>query len=227
MENKIAEDNQTTQGNPAPAVEASANTTAPKTENTSSVDVKPTESPVEIAKKKEAQAFIRMRQENRELKRKLAEVATPAPVTPQAEAPKPEPVQANATPTPPAPAQNIAANIEEESKKAIEAIASDETLSKVPGALMDIIDMVDSDPRLLRLHNIDPTLAFREAKEMYMSRAGISPAPPVPKAHTPHTGVGGEVDLSAMLAKIDEMKPGTKEWFSLAKKIEAEMGKSR
>lgn len=218
MENKTAEEvNQVEQVNPAPATEPVA-----KQEPTTTVDVKPTEANVE--KKKEASAFIKMRIENRELKRQLAAMATPTPATPQTEAPAPTPAPVVA-PAPSVPAQNNAVNLEEE-RKALDALATDPDLAKMPNGLIDVMEMVDADPRLSKLRDFDPTIAYREAKTAYLAKAGVTAAPPVPVAHTPAGGVGGGGnDLAALVAECEKLKPGTKEFNSLVKKINAEMGK--
>jgi hypothetical protein len=82
--------------------------------------------------------------------------------------------------------------------------------------------MVDTDPRLARLHAIDPTLAFREAKGIYFSKAGISATPPIPKSVPAPTGVrGAKEDLAVLLNELDNCHPGTKRFNELKKKLDA------
>jgi len=202
---------------PAPATaETPAKVEAPVSE------AKPTDSPAEIANSKQTAAFIKMRQEARELKRQLAEAKAnqPAPVAPATEQPKTE-----AKEIPPAPAPSIAVNdIEAEGKKAIEALAADKEVSAVPGAVIDILDILDNDPRLTRLYQIDPTIAIREAKGMWASKAGITTPPPVAKSTTPSGGMASShKDIESLMAEIDKVKPGTREYTRLANQINAEM----
>ena len=210
---------------PAPATaETPAKVEAPAGE------AKPTESPAEIAYRKQTAAIIKMRQEarehkieNRELKRQLAEAKanTPAPAAPAT----PEQPKTETKEIPPAPAPNIAvSDIEAEGKKAIEALAADKDVSAVPGAVIDILDILDSDPRLTRLYQIDPTIAIREAKGMWASRAGITAPPPVAKSTTPSGGMASDhKDIESLMAEIEKHKPGTREYSRLANQIDAEM----
>jgi hypothetical protein len=186
----------------------------------------PVESPTEKQEAKVTAAFIKQRQETRELKAKLAAATASAPPPAVPAAPAEQPIAKIETPSP-APAQIQAANgIEEESKKAIEALAKDPDIGKIPGAIIDILEMVDNDARLSRLHGIDPVLAFREAKGVYMANAGIAPAPAVPKSSTPSGGMGGgHTSLEALIADCERYTPGTKEFYTAAKKVEAEMRK--
>ena len=203
---------------PAPATaETPAKVEAPAGE------AKPTESPAEIANNKQTAAFIKMRQEARELKRQLAEAKanTPAPAAPAT----PEQPKTETKEIPPAPAPTIAvSDIEAEGKKAIEALAADKEVSAVPGAVIDILDILDSDPRLTRLYQIDPTIAIREAKGMWASRAGIIAPPPVAKSTTPSGGMASDhKDIESLMAEIEKHKPGTREYSRLANQIDAEM----
>mgnify|MGYP003591496458 FL=1 len=203
---------------PAPATtETPAKVEAPAGE------AKPTESPAEIANNKQTAAFIKMRQEARELKRQLAEAKanTPAPAAPAT----PEQPKTEIKEIPPAPAPNIAvSDIEAEGKKAIEALAADKEVSAVPGAVIDILDILDSDPRLTRLYQIDPTIAVREAKGMWASKAGIATPPPVAKSTTPSGGMASDhKDIESLMTEIAKHRPGTREYSRLANQINAEM----
>lgn len=196
-------------------------TPTPASVETTPNEVAPAGGPVE---NKYTAAFIKMRQEKRELKRQLEQAkSTPTPpVAPETESPKPEVKE-----QPTAPAPKIAeVDIEAESIGAIETMAKDKDIAAVPGAIMDIIDMVDNDPRLSRLHSIDPTLAFREAKAIWSSKVGISTPPPMAKPTHISGGISeGKVDLAALMSQADKLKPGTREYSELVRKINAEMKK--
>jgi hypothetical protein len=205
-------------------------TPAPETPTTTAVVETPpsVSEPVKVNTEKQdskvTAAMIKMRQELREAKRKLAQT-TPTPAT----TPPVTTEQAKPTDTivPIAPVQHITEmDIEAESAKAIEDVASDPAIASVPGAVLDIINLVDTDTRLARLHSIDPTLAFREAKGIYLSKSGISAPPAVPIPSTPSSGMsGGNTSLEALIIECDKYKPGTKEYHKLATKIQAEMDK--
>lgn len=187
-----------------------------------------TEAPVEAkTESKHISAYVKLRQEKRELKQKLAEAqakTAPPPATEVEEQGKPEAKAQTAAPAP----VKAEVDIEAESLKAIQSMSEDGDVAKVPGSIIDIIEMVDSDPRLSRLHSIDPTLAFREAKAIWASKLNIGKAPPVPKPTTISGGINsGKTDLESMLNQIEKLQPGTKEFSVLARKIDAEMNKGR
>jgi hypothetical protein len=175
------------------------------------------------AENKQTQAFIAMRKENREMKKKLAEVNANTPP-----AVAEEPVQSESvtvTPTTPkvaAPAPKVAVrDIEAESAKAIEVLANDRQISAVPGSILDIISMVDNDPRLSSLHNIDPTIAFREAKNLWLEKTGIAPQAITPKPTSATGGPSkGSTDLQALIEEAHITPPGTKRFNELYKKIQ-------
>lgn len=186
-------------------------------------DVKPVANTTEDSRK-QALAFIAMRKENRELKNKLTSVqgATVIPATPATPV---EPSQETVTPPTPvvaAPAPKVAeVDIEAESATALASLASDEKIATNPGALLDIISMVDSDPRLVRLHAIDPTLAFREAKNIWLEKAGIGPAPLVPIAPNVSGGTPkGITSLEALYDDLDRATPGTRKWLDIKREID-------
>lgn len=193
---------------------ATAPVTAPVSE--------PTISTVEDQNKKQTAAFIRMRQEKRELKEQLAKATanvTPPPVAvvePQA---IPVPV------VPPAPvAVQTVSGIEAEGRKAIEEMAMDKDVQSVPGAVMDILDMLDRDPRLERLYSIDPVIALREAKYIWASKAGIAPSPSVPLPSNTSGGMAsGKQNLEALYREIEKHSPGTKEYSELVTQINKAM----
>lgn len=208
---EIKTDNAQVKPTPAPEATAPAKVVEAAT---------PVDSHTEIAKQNAA--FAAMRKRAREAEKKLAQasqVSTPPP-TPPTEVQAVQEVKPEVA-TAPVPVRTEV-DVEAESEKAVVELGKDAELAKVPGAVVDIITMVDTDPRLARLHSIDPTLAFREAKGLYLSRAGISTPPPVPKVTPSATGVkGGSEDLAVLLNEIDNCRPGTPRFSELKKKIDA------
>jgi hypothetical protein len=206
---EIKTDNAQAQPTPAPV--------APVTEVAEAVT--PVDSHTEVAKHNAA--FAAMRREAREAKNKLK--AYESAIPPQAvktEVPAVSEV-APVVATAPVPVRTEV-DVEAESEKAVVELSKDRELAQVPGAIVDIITMVDTDPRLARLHAIDPTLAFREAKGIYFSKAGISPTPPIPKTTPTATGVKGvKEDLALLLNELDNCHPGTTRFNELKKKLDA------
>ena len=210
------------------AIDQKAEVTPVPPTPTSQVETKPTVAvPADNqAEHKQTQAFIAMRRENREMKKKLATVnantppAVAAVAIEQTEQPEvvavvPPAVMAAA------PAPKVAErDIEAESAKAIEVLANDKQIAAMPGSILDIINMVDNDPRLASLHNIDPTIAFREAKNLWLEKAGINTPPPIPKANNVSGGTPkGSTDFEALVNEAHNTPPGTKRFNELHKKI--------
>lgn len=216
MSDKTTENIQLAGGAPVPP------TPTPASVETTPTVAAPVESPAEKQDKKVTAAFIAQRQKIRELeaKAKVAPVA-PSPATT-------EPVEAvhTAVAVPQAPAPVIAesgidAAIE---KQALADLANDKELAKVSMGVVEVLEMIDTDPRLVKLYRIDPKLAIREAKSEYMSKLGITSAVPMPVSTAPSGGMGGGgADLEAMYSAIESLKPGTAEWHKLAHKIDAEL----
>ena len=197
---------------PAPQVETAPIESAPKVET-------PSASQDEAVKKQNA-AFAQMRRSKRELEKKVAQTSTiiPPPATPTVEQPKPEPIAIT-----PAPVQNTTEGIEIESENAIMELATDKDLAKISGGVYDVVALVDSDPRLVRLHAIDPKLAFREAKELFLSRANVSASPPIPKANTPSGGTsGGAHSLDTLYAETQKYQIGSRDWHKAVNLFNAE-----
>jgi hypothetical protein len=89
----------------------------------------------------------------------------------------------------------------------------------MPGSILDIISMVDNDPRLASLHNIDPTIAFREAKNLWLEKTGISTPPLTPKSTNVSGGIQkGTNDLGAVLDELETVPAGSKRFYELIKK---------
>lgn len=213
-----AVNDQKAQVTPAPA------TPAPQAETKPDAVTTPAQGNAEHDKKMNA-AFAAMRKKAREAERELEALKSSAPPATAAETQEPPKTEAKVVPIVPAP-KRAEVDIEAESVKAIEAISVDKDVMSVPNAILDIIDMVDKDSRLARLHNIDPVLAFREAKAIWASKVGVSAPPPMPKSAPISGGIstGGE-DLAALVDAAEKATPGSKQFFALAKKIDAEMKK--
>ena len=207
---------------------ATPTNTPAKVEVTAPVVTPPTESPAEIAEKKHNLAHIKARIEKMELKEQLAKAnaaihnPSPAPVV-ESQA-QPETIREN----PPAPVQKTVSSMVEDEKKAIQELSENKTVSQIPGATMEILSMIYSYSRLSRLYNeIDPALAIREATNIYLSNAGISPAPALPVPTNP-SGVMGSSNVSnleSLQNQIDKLPSGSREWTLLARKISAEIHK--
>jgi len=222
MTNENAENIQTAQVAPAPAPTETEATQSPAEVKADSV------SPVEATtekKDKQVAAFVKMRQELRELKQKAKAMPT-TPTPPAAgpvEDPQPKPV-VNQAPAP------VEAEVDIETENAaISEISKDADLAKIPGAIIDLMDMIDGDKRLTRLYKVDPLLAFREAKGVYLAKAGVAEPPIVPKSAPVSGGIttGQTDDLQSMLDQIDKLEPGTKKFTELARKIDAAMKRGR
>ena len=200
-------------------------TPAPAKVETTPVVAEPVESPAEKQDKKITAAFIAQRQKIRELeaKAKAAPVAPSPATTEPVEAPQVV-VQPQQAPAPVIAESGIDAAIE---KQALADLANDKELSKVSMGVVEVLEMIDTDPRLGRLYRVDPKLAIREAKSEYMSKLGITSAVPMPVSTAPSGGMGGGgADLEAMYSQIESLKPGTIEWQRLAHKIDAELKRS-
>lgn len=187
------------------------------------------EAPVSHTEKQDAKmtaAFIAQRKRIKELERMVkggspavAPSPAPAPSVEQATEPKPA--------VPPAPAPVIAVDdVEELEKQAMTELATDKDLAKIPGGVIEVMSMVDNDKGLSRIAKIDPRLAFREAKSMYMQTLGISAPVLTPKPSSAPGGVPvGSADLTALTNALDNAKPGTKEYWDLAKKLDEALEK--
>ena len=201
--------------------------TPAKVETAPSV-AEPVESPAEKQDKKLTKAFIAQRQKIRELEKaaKAAPVATTPPVATPV-----EPVEAATTTT--APTQTaptpviVESGIEKLEKEALTALSEDKDMAKIPGSVIDVLEMIDNDPRLSRLYKeIDPTLAIKEAKSMYLSKAGVSAPATIPVSAPPSGGMGkGGQDLNALIANAEKHTPGTRDWFIAVAKVNAELKK--
>ena len=214
---EVTTDNE--QVNPAPAtVETPASVDTPIV----------AEAPVSHTEKQDARmtaAFIAQRKRIKELERALSgsnpAIPSPAPAPSVEQATEPKPA------VPPAPAPVIAVDdVEELEKQAMTELATDKDLAKIPGGVIEVMSMVDNDKGLSRIAKIDPRLAFREAKSMYMQTLGISAPILTPKPSSAPGGVPvGSADLTALVNAMDNAKPGTKEYWDLAKKLDEALEK--
>lgn len=216
---EVTTDNE--QVNPAPAVETPASVDTPI------VEAAPVESHTEKQDAKMTAAFIAQRHKYtsriKELERALSgsnlAIPSPAPIVEQAPEPKPA--------VPPVPAPVIAEDdVAELEKQAMSELAIDKDLAKIPGGMIEVMSMVDNDKGLSRIAKIDPRLAFREAKSMYLQSLGISAPVLTPKPSSAPGGVPvGSADLTALTNALDNAKPGTKEYWDLAKKLDEALEK--
>lgn len=173
--------------------------------------------------KKSNIAFIKMRQERAELKRKIAEL---------------EKVTSAA-----APAQaGLTSNIDRDSikaevlaelrnqeltkdrdlkrERAYETLATNEDIMSVPTGIIDVMELVDSDARLSRLNEVDPELALSEAVKVWKERKGLSPS--VIPTSTNHVAKKGTVNnLQSVLNKLDTLTPGTSEFNKVYAELKA------
>ena len=202
---------------PVPAVETPASVDTPI------VEAAPVESHTEKQDAKMTAAFIAQRKRIKELERALSgsnpAIPSPAPAVEQAQDPKPV--------VPPAPAPVIAEDdVAELEKQAMSELASDKDIAKIPGGMIEVMSMVDNDKGLSRIAKIDPRLAYREAKSMYLQTLGISAPVLTPKPSSAPGGVPvGSADLTALTNALDNAKPGTKEYWELAKKLDEALEK--
>lgn len=187
----------------------------------------PVDSTTENKSDKTVSAFIKQRKELKAYKQRIAELESKIS-TPQ---PAPIPVPAPAKPTVETPkaqvqtVNSVALPAKAESgneESAIQELAKDADVNSVPGGIVEIMDLVDSDPRLTRLNEIDSHLAFIEAKKMWASKLGINNGSKVPISPKVSGGMsGGTKDLQVLLAEVDNCKPGTKAYRDAVNKFNA------
>lgn len=187
----------------------------------------PKEAPVSNTEDKTASAFVRMRQERRALKQRVAELENAKPVpqpvqTPVVPAPAPS-VNVQPTPTP------IPANVPEKpadsEAEAIKVLANDPDVGSIPGGIVEILDMIDRNDKLAKLEAIDPKIAYAEAAKLWKESKGISKAPAVAAPVQISGGItGGKADLEAIYAELDKAKPGSKRYAELTAQMNAKLG---
>jgi len=173
-------------------------------------------------------AFIKQRQERKADKQRIAalEAQLAAPQSAPAATPAPAPA-APATITPVQPQVNRTEPVVVvDETAAIQETAMDKNVQSVPGAIMDIMDIVDTDPRIVRLNSIDPNLAYSEAKKVWLQRMAIAPTPPIPVAVKTSGGMSAaHEDLASLFAAVDAQKPGTKAYREAVAKVNEAMNR--
>lgn len=212
---------------PATPVE-SATVQTPVTEVATPV-VSTTEKPAaQGTDQKAVSAFVKQRQQIRDLKKALADVEA-AKLVPQqpAAAPVVTPVVAPQQPvTKPVVQPQVAESGVDDEVKAIQAMAADSDVRQVPGAIMEILELVDTDPKLAKLDAIDHSLALREAKAIWASRLGIAPAQVTPVVAPVSGGMGTtNEDLDSLMKSMDGLKPGTKAFRDAVSKVNQAMAR--
>ena len=223
----------TENNNPAEQTPVTATPTEPTQVQPVPAQEAPKEAPVSNTEDKTASAFVRMRQERRALKQRVAELENAKPVPqPVQEQPKVE------TPTPPAPAPEvniqptptpIPANVPEKpadsEAEAIKVLANDPDVGSIPGGIVEILDMIDKDAKLAKLEAIDPKIAYAEAAKLWKESKGISKAPAVAAPVQISGGItGSNADLEAIYAELDKAKPGSKRYSELTAQMNAKLG---
>lgn len=189
-------------------------------------------------------AFIRMRQEKKALKAELeklraAQQATAVTPQPAATGVTPGQQQANDAAGAGVDPNRLKAEILAEIRKqqetaqleaqkkeaeetALKQLAEDKDLSSVPNGIVEALDLIDKDPRLSRLNEIDPAIAISEAKKAILAQKGIAPSAPAPVSH-PKTGGSLQTahfkDFDALAEKLKTMTPNTKEFRETVKRL--------
>ena len=221
MANETAENKNLSGQTPASATPEVKPEEIKKTEAEAKAEAKPA---IDEAEKKRIAAFVKLRQQNRELKQKLDIVKSNSVPTQEAskaiDAKPATQEQPQKQVEPSQPKTNDEFKVLE--KTALENLAKDADIMKVPGSVIDIIDMIDGDVRLSRLYYIDPELAIREAKGIWKDKIGISANGQVtPMPSNPKGGFSGgeKEDLKTLLDKLDKATPGSKEFNALVDKL--------
>lgn len=192
-------------------------------------------SPVQI--RKDVGAFVRMRQEKAALKRELASLKASqakgvevAKIEPKVEQetviPEAKPVVTSQAKVELAPQATVeAGHTEEVVNAAIIEASKDKDIASVPGGIIEVLDLMDNDPKLVRLYDIDPALALREATSLWKSKLGIDSSTkvmPVPVKVSGGVSQGKE-DLASLFTKLESTKPGSKAYRELVNKVNLAM----
>ena len=187
------------------------------------VVVKPVVDEAIESNKRQANAFYKQRTKLRAVAQELAALKA-VPVAPPVVPVVAQPAPAVTLPSAPAQAEDIVGE-----KEAIDALAADQDVCRIPGAVIDILESVDNSPRLSRLYQIDPVIALREAKGLWAGKLGIASTPVMPLASISTGGQSGSgsQDLDAIYQAFVEAKPGSKEYHDLAKRYEAALARKK
>ena len=181
------------------------------------------------AEDKSVAAFIRMRQERKADKQRIAEleakIPAPQPATQQV-AP-----QSNIVQQPSQQAVKPVVNTVATEEEAIKTIAADPDILAMPGGIVEVMELVDTDNRLNQLNAIDSKLAYSEAAKIFKAKYNISSKPAtIPEAARISGGSPAEVgkeNLDELYRSLDKMHPRDKKFGETVEKINALERKKR
>ena len=181
------------------------------------------------AEDKSVSAFIRMRQERNADKQRIAEleakIPAPQPATQQV-AP-----QSNIVQQPSQQAVKPVVNTVATEEEAIKTIAADPDILAMPGGIVEVMELVDTDNRLTQLNAIDSKLAYSEAAKIFKAKYNISSKPAtIPEAARISGGSPAEVgkeNLDELYRSLDKMHPRDKKFGETVEKINALERKKR
>lgn len=180
------------------------------------------------AEDKSVSAFIRMRQERKADKQKIAElearISAPQPA-PQQVAP-----QSNIVQQPSQQAVNPVVNTVATEEEAIKTIAADPDIMSMPGGIVEVMGLVDTDNRLTQLNAIDSKLAYAEAAKIFKAKYNISKPATIPETARISGGSPAEVgkeNLDELYRSLDKMHPRDKKFGETVEKINALERKKR
>ena len=205
-------------GSPAPAT--TTEPTQPIVKGNEAAQAVPATSKAED---KSVAAFIRMRQERKADKQRIAELEARISAPP---ANNITPVQQPSTvQTPVQQVANPAVETAVTEENAIKSIAADPDIMAMPGGIVEVMELVDKDKRLTQLNAIDPNLAYSEAAKMYKAKYNISSAPatvaqPV-RVSGGSPGEVGKENLDELYANLNKMHPASKKFGETVDKINA------
>ena len=198
------------------------------------VETKSTE-PVKSEGTKQATAFYEMRKREKALKDQVAQLeesikkVTPVidqPVNPEDTTPTVTPVQA-AVQTPAVTPEAEKVDLVKLTTQADDLMLADIEIQKDPGAVFEIMDLVEHDAYLARLNSADPYLARKMALEKWKETNNIADTTTVAQPIASSSNVNrGNSNVDTMLATLKTLKPGTKEYSEcLAKIVNAQNNK--
>ena len=181
------------------------------------------------AEDKSVSAFIRMRQERKADKQRIAELEAKIP------APQPAPQQvapqSNIVQQPSQQAVKPVVNTVATEEEAIKTIAADPDILAMPGGIVEVMELVDTDNRLTQLNAIDSKLAYSEAAKIFKAKYNISSKPAtIPEAARISGGSPAEVgkeNLDELYRSLDKMHPRDKKFGETVEKINALERKKR
>lgn len=195
-------------------------TVPPQVPVTPVVEAAPIDSTIE---NKNVAAFVKMRKTDKANKIKIAELEAKLASAQQQTPPiVVAPVAQTVETVTPAPAP--VAEVVDSEEVAIQELAKDADVMSVPGGIIDIMDLVDSDPKLVKLNAIDSKLAFTEAKKLWAAKLGIGTTPQSPAPTQISGGMSsGSKDLMELFKAVDSAKPGSKAYREAVKAVNEAM----